>query len=587
MAKPLARIKVDEKNNFGSLEWDAIQSAALELHPKHAAVAAWKHTSASYVEQEGVAPLPKDRGAEQGDVDGPTECALTLGQVAGDARLLVHQQQRLARLPWACESQAEVEAAVADFDAHTLAAQNFQSQDARAPLRSLDPRHEVQKGGGLADFWYLDDGDILCCPGLVVPFLQAFDVVNPSVGAARSCPKTEVIYYCSAQDLEANSMHWRLDEVRTLGSVSTAEGGSMTLGVATGPDAFVAEQLGQKAQVAQAMHERIQLCSAPQSEFVLARRNLGVCRVNHILRVHGHRLAAQRDGAEAFNKLGKDALDRIFPGLTDLGHIQASLSVRQSGLGWRIASEVSRPANLGALVASKPMVMAMVSDAAKAGLCSEELLLARYEQMCADATAAYLASLSEVEKVCAEEFLRRAYTAAEATWDRIVNGGAGAAPAIPRILAAGAVPSMSDDPQEDGGEAISRGRRGRTTSIHLQKELSALRDRSRLRDLEAELEAQGNWPQLDRVRELRHADVSHKWLGHLDTRSGSVLAAADFVLNVQKRLGAISHAGTLLCRLCGTQLDPQVEHSECCSIAEATKGHYACVRALLNWHKAG
>ena len=60
------------------------------------------------------------------------------------------------------------------------------------------------------------------------------------------------------------------------------------------------------------------------------------------------------------------------------------------------------------------------------------------------------------------------------------------------------------------------------------------------------------------------------------------MAAADFVLNVQKRLGAISHAGTLLCRLCGTQLDPQVEHSECCSIAEATKGHHACVRALLN-----
>ena len=56
-------------------------------------------------------------------------------------------------------------------------------------------------------------------------------------------------------------MHWRLDEVRTLGSVSTAEGGSMTLGVATGPDAFVAEQVGQKAQVVQAMHERIQLCS--------------------------------------------------------------------------------------------------------------------------------------------------------------------------------------------------------------------------------------------------------------------------------------------------------------------------------------
>ena len=33
-------------------------------------MAAWKHTSASYVEPEGVAPLPKGQGAEQGDVDG-------------------------------------------------------------------------------------------------------------------------------------------------------------------------------------------------------------------------------------------------------------------------------------------------------------------------------------------------------------------------------------------------------------------------------------------------------------------------------------------------------------------------------------
>ena len=27
-----------------------------------------------------------------------------------------------------------------------------------------DPRHEVQTAGGLADFWYLDDGDVLCDP---------------------------------------------------------------------------------------------------------------------------------------------------------------------------------------------------------------------------------------------------------------------------------------------------------------------------------------------------------------------------------------------------------------------------------------
>ena len=90
LSRPLARIKVDEKNKNGSLEWDAIRTATMELLPRHSAVAAWKHASASYVEQVNVALVQKDRGAEQGDVDGPAECAVTLGPVAQGARLSIH-----------------------------------------------------------------------------------------------------------------------------------------------------------------------------------------------------------------------------------------------------------------------------------------------------------------------------------------------------------------------------------------------------------------------------------------------------------------------------------------------------------------
>ena len=35
------------------------------------------------------------------------------------------------------------------------------------------------------------------------------------------------------------------------------------------------------------------------------------------------------------------------------------------------------------------------------------------------------------------------------------------------------------------------------------------------------------------------------------------------------------------CRLCGSFLDSQLEHGETCSTAEATRGHYACVHAVL------
>ena len=35
------------------------------------------------------------------------------------------------------------------------------------------------------------------------------------------------------------------------------------------------------------------------------------------------------------------------------------------------------------------------------------------------------------------------------------------------------------------------------------------------------------------------------------------------------------------CRLCGSFLVPQLEFGETCSTAEATRGHYACVHAVV------
>ena len=68
LTEPLARINVDEENCFGMFEWKAVREAASRFLPKHTAAAAWKHRNLSHVEQDGLAPMPKDRGPEQGDV---------------------------------------------------------------------------------------------------------------------------------------------------------------------------------------------------------------------------------------------------------------------------------------------------------------------------------------------------------------------------------------------------------------------------------------------------------------------------------------------------------------------------------------
>ena len=85
---PLTRIKVDEKKCFGLIECGAVRNSACCLLPKYAAVAGWKHRAFSSVEKR-LQPMPKDRGAEQGDVDDPRECSLALGMVAAEARLRV------------------------------------------------------------------------------------------------------------------------------------------------------------------------------------------------------------------------------------------------------------------------------------------------------------------------------------------------------------------------------------------------------------------------------------------------------------------------------------------------------------------
>ena len=37
-----------------------------------------------------------------------------------------------------------------------------------------------------------------------------------------------------------------------------------------------------------------------------------------------------------------------------------------------------------------------------------------------------------------------------------------------------------------------------------------------------------------------------------------------------------------LCRICDAPSDPKAEHCETCATAEATRGHYACVRAFMD-----
>ena len=166
------------KNCFALIEWGAVRNSASSLLPKHAAVAGCKNRALSYVEQEGIQPIPNDRGAEQADVDTPLEWSLALGMVAAEGRLSVctpswfgtHDSLHEKRLQDEQHSRMQL-------------IHNFQPGGPEKLIGADDPRHAIQENGGLADFCYLDDGDVLCHTMLVLPYLQLFDTANAKIGA--------------------------------------------------------------------------------------------------------------------------------------------------------------------------------------------------------------------------------------------------------------------------------------------------------------------------------------------------------------------------------------------------------------------
>ena len=590
---PVARIKIDERNCFGSLEWQAIRAATYEALPRHYAATCWKHAERSSVEQRGVAPAPKDRGAEQGDVDGSMECSVTLGGVAAAARCSVHAMQRRGELPWARPGSSGEAAAECDRRQERITAwRQLGPTQRREPGEQerimVNPAHEIQTRGGIVDAWYLDDGDILCDPRLVRAYLSCFDAANPQVGGTRNIIKTEVVYYATDAQMAEHSEEWHLAHVRAMATVRMATDPGMTLGVAVGPRGKVEEQLRQKVQVVRAMQERVAICQDAQTEHVLNRESLGVGRVNHILRVHGDALVEAGDALAAFDASTKAEMSRLFPGLTDEGHEQASLAVRAGGLGWRRASDIARAANLSALVMARPFVRHMAAEATRAGLLREGSVEARLDRKIQAVADGYLRTLDEADRAQATNFIEKAREAAERNWQQVAVGAreAVAAPALDVTFDDGDADQASGSPtrsnedenEDDGSRAASR---RPLTAQHLQRELAKLGDRTRLRSLEATLRRQCDWGQLEELRDLRHKHTSHKWIHHLDARRGSVLSQADYIINVQRRLGARIQERAQECRLCGALLDPQLVHGDCCDTAGATRGHYAVVRELV------
>ena len=274
---------------------------------------------------------------------------------------------------------------------------------------------------------------------LVLLHLQAFDTVNAEIGADRNP---------HVSGLDTAPPEWKRNDVRPMASVSTAVHGNITLGIAVGPRQCVTDQLLAKADVKRAVHERVQLCQNPQTEFVLLRESLGVNRINHIFRAHGHTILNKDAPAETFGEAGQRSFERLFPGFTEDSTEQAALSAGQSGVGYKRSVDVARPAHLGAVIAANTRILDIFRDAATAGFLPEQPLLVCLDTIIETATAA---SLDALDDPAHSQAVPARSSPADDSWQQTVQGHNGPTitnPTVPDVEQSGLSSQHNDEDSE-------------------------------------------------------------------------------------------------------------------------------------------
>ena len=178
----------------------------------------------------------------------------------------------------------------------------------------------------------------------------------------------------------------------------------------------------------------------------------------------------------------------------------------------------------------------MIRDAVREGLLPEQILETRLSEVIETATSTYFSALDNDEQATAKLYVQKAAQAADEAWLQTVQGQQGPGATNPTIASL-EHPSSASQEQDSDDMDFSAPRKSRLSGPQLRAQLSRLTDRTRLRHLKDTLLSKGAWQQVTRIEDLCHAQVSHKWLYHLDACAGSVLTPHDYITNMQNRHG--------------------------------------------------
>ena len=318
------------------------------------------------------------------------------------------------------------------------------------------------------------------------------------------------------------------------------------------------------------------------TEMVLTRLCGDVAKVTYNLRLNGDIVTDSQLGAH--DQSLRRSLEAILGGeVTDAAWTQATVGVRQGGLGLREARGIALSAFLASRIASRPHVQELAQHMQDVGLAPVAVVMRAFDQRTDDALTQLVGELdSEIGTALVDQLTDLASTA-QLQWDALFDESASQpSEASARRLrrpgaAAGLVPNDEDgdDEHPDAGTP--------TTAMHIQKVIYAAVDSRRSAELLQALREEGDVSSLRRLEELNHAETDHSWLWALSKHRGPVLRPDQYVEAVRVRLGIAGPSEPVPCHLCGVaMLDTAGAHAHCCSRAESTRGHNCVARFVFD-----
>ena len=171
----------------------------------------------SHVEQEGLLPMPKDRGAEQRDVDGFLECSLALGMVgsrgarkhcrtASGGHPSLDKHERLCRGTETCKQATRP-------DCSNQQTSSMVAQQSSLVFMARGMRCRKAEAWRTSGAWMTMTSRATqpwCCP-----FCRTSTLPMPESEPSRNPRKTEVIYFVN--DLMQAPPEWKIGDVWGLG----------------------------------------------------------------------------------------------------------------------------------------------------------------------------------------------------------------------------------------------------------------------------------------------------------------------------------------------------------------------------------